>query len=122
MIRARERVRPNAFLNTTWRIGIFIVGWVTIAAGVVMLVVPGPGIAAIVVGFAILATEFAWAQHMLRRARRAAIKAKEQALDPRRRRRNQFLAAGAAVVAAAAAAAYLWYFGFALPWTLWGEP
>lgn len=41
---------------------IFIVGWVVVLAGIAMLVLPGPGWAAIFVGFAILATEFASAQ------------------------------------------------------------
>ena len=41
---------------------VFIVGISVIAAGIVMLVFPGPGWAAIFVGFAILATEFAFAE------------------------------------------------------------
>jgi uncharacterized protein (TIGR02611 family) len=41
---------------------VFIVGTSVIAAGIVMLVIPGPGWAAIFVGFAILATEFAFAE------------------------------------------------------------
>lgn len=117
--RYRERVRANAVLNTTWRIGIFVVGWVTVIAGLLMMVLPGPGIAAVVVGFAILATEFVWARRALWRARRAALKAKEQALDPRVRRRNQFLAVAAAVVAAGAVTAYLLVFGFVLPTPAW---
>lgn len=116
LVRFRARIRSNVLLNTTWRIGIFVVGWVIVLAGLVMMVAPGPGIAAIVVGFAILATEFVWARHLLRRARRAAVKAKEQALDPRVRRRNQVLAAGATALAAGVVAAYLWRFGLTLPW------
>ena len=38
---------------------VFLVGWLVVAAGIVMLVTPGPGWAAIFLGFAILATEFA---------------------------------------------------------------
>ena len=37
---------------------IFVIGWVVVAAGLVMLVTPGPGWATIFVGFAILATEY----------------------------------------------------------------
>lgn len=37
---------------------VFIVGWVVVLAGMVMLLTPGPGWAAIFLGFAILATEF----------------------------------------------------------------
>ena len=35
-----------------------------------MLVLPGPGVLVIVAALAILATEFAWASHLLRRVRR----------------------------------------------------
>jgi uncharacterized protein (TIGR02611 family) len=38
---------------------VFIVGWIVVAAGLIMLITPGPGWAAIFLGFAILATEFA---------------------------------------------------------------
>jgi uncharacterized protein (TIGR02611 family) len=37
---------------------IFIIGWLVVLAGIVMLITPGPGWAAIFLGFAILATEF----------------------------------------------------------------
>lgn len=40
------------------KLGVFIVGWIVVIAGIIMLVIPGPGWAAIFVGFAILATEF----------------------------------------------------------------
>ncbi len=41
---------------------IFIVGFAVIVVGIVMLIFPGPGWAAIFLGFAILATEFAFAE------------------------------------------------------------
>jgi uncharacterized protein (TIGR02611 family) len=37
---------------------VFIIGWIVVLAGVIMLVTPGPGWAGIFLGFAILATEF----------------------------------------------------------------
>jgi len=40
---------------------VFMVGTAVIVAGLAMLVLPGPGWAAIFLGFAILATEFAFA-------------------------------------------------------------
>lgn len=40
---------------------VFILGFAVVATGLIMLVFPGPGWAAIFVGFAILATEFAFA-------------------------------------------------------------
>lgn len=43
---------------------VFIVGAAVIGAGLFMLIFPGPGWAAIFVGFAILATEFAFAERI----------------------------------------------------------
>ncbi len=112
----RERIRRRPWLNSVWRLGVFTVGVTVLLAGVAMLVLPGPGWAAIFVGFAILATEFAWARSALRTARQQASKAKERALDPRVRRRNQLLAVCAGVIVAAAIVAYLTVFGLNLPW------
>ncbi len=44
-----------------------VVGFVVLLAGIIMLVTPGPGWAAIAVGLAILATEFHWAARLLER-------------------------------------------------------
>ncbi len=41
---------------------VLVVGFAVVAAGIAMLVLPGPGWAAIFLGFAILATEFAFAE------------------------------------------------------------
>lgn len=43
---------------------VFIVGFAIVGAGLFMLIFPGPGWAAIFVGFAILATEFAFAERV----------------------------------------------------------
>jgi uncharacterized protein (TIGR02611 family) len=114
--RFREFVRRSRVLNTTWQIGVFTVGATVLAAGLVMMITPGPGWLAIFVGFAILATEFAWARRALQHARTAAQKAKDKALDPRTRRRNQIIAVVLGLLAGAAVTAYLIAFGFSLPW------
>lgn len=41
---------------------VFMIGFAVVTAGLAMLVLPGPGWAAIFLGFAILATEFAFAE------------------------------------------------------------
>lgn len=41
---------------------IFAVGFAIVVAGIAMLILPGPGWAAIFLGFAVLATEFAFAE------------------------------------------------------------
>ncbi len=46
-----------------------VIGGAVLAVGLAMVVLPGPAIVVIPVGLAILATEFAWARHWLRKAR-----------------------------------------------------
>ncbi len=65
------------------RIAIFVVGNVLLLAGVVMLVVPGPGLLVIIAGLAVLATEFAWAEHLLDTAKEKAIQAKDKVTSRR---------------------------------------
>ena len=57
------------------RIVVFVVGVALVVAGIVMLVVPGPGLLVIVAGLAVLATEFVWAERMLDKAKEQAAKA-----------------------------------------------
>jgi len=53
---------------------ILVVGSTVVLFGVLLLVLPGPGIHVIIVGLAILATEFAWAEALLAAARRRAAR------------------------------------------------
>ncbi|WP_235834186.1 PGPGW domain-containing protein [Actinomadura logoneensis] len=88
MERFQTRIRRNRATHLAWRGGVLLVGGAVLAAGVVMMVTPGPGILGIVLGLAILATEFAWAQSALHRARASADKAKEKARQKARSRRS----------------------------------
>ena len=54
------------------RIAKTVFGFVLLAAGVLMLALPGPGWLTIFAGLAILATEFAWAQRLLDRLKALA--------------------------------------------------
>jgi hypothetical protein len=54
------------------RIAVTIVGGALVAAGLAMLVLPGPGILVVAVGFAVLGTEYAWAAAALERTKRTA--------------------------------------------------
>jgi uncharacterized protein (TIGR02611 family) len=62
------------------RIGVSILGFVLVVAGLALLVLPGPGILLLIGGLAVLASEYVWAQRALNLARRAANRAKERAL------------------------------------------
>jgi uncharacterized protein (TIGR02611 family) len=70
------------------RMAVFVLGCALIAAGVAMLVLPGPGLLVIIAGLAILATEFAWAERLLDRAKQQAERAKDKAQSTWRARRK----------------------------------
>lgn len=57
-----------------------IVGALVVALGVALMVLPGPGILLVVVGLAILATEYAWARDLLGTAKERAVKAQAEAV------------------------------------------
>lgn len=54
------------------RLAVLLIGLAFIGAGLIMLVLPGPGLLVSIAGLALLATEFAWAERMLYRTRARA--------------------------------------------------
>jgi uncharacterized protein (TIGR02611 family) len=54
------------------RSAVFLAGAALMLAGLAMLFLPGPGIATVLLGLALLATEFQWARRLLTWARRRA--------------------------------------------------
>jgi len=48
---------------------VLIIGLTIILIGIALLVLPGPGTVVIVLGLAILGTEFVWARQLLRRVK-----------------------------------------------------
>jgi uncharacterized protein (TIGR02611 family) len=65
--RARLDERPVA--RRVWRVGVGVLGTLVLAGGIVAIPYPGPGWAIVFVGLAILASEFAWAQKVLKYAK-----------------------------------------------------
>lgn len=59
-------------LRQAKRLVILVIGATVMALGVAMLVLPGPGIVVVLAGLGILATEFVWARHWLRKAQEGA--------------------------------------------------
>ena len=51
------------------RVAIFLLGSTVLLIGLLLLILPGPGILVLLAGLAILAVEFAWARRWLRRGR-----------------------------------------------------
>ncbi|AFR05862.1 MULTISPECIES: PGPGW domain-containing protein [Nocardiopsis] len=87
-------MHTHPVLHLPWRILVGTVGAVVVVAGIVMLVIPGPGIASILLGLLILSTEFRWARRLLHpakvwtlRAERWALRTKDDHLRRMRRRR-----------------------------------
>lgn len=114
--RAPAFVKRSRMLHLGWQAGVFLTGLVVVVVGVILLPLPGPGWVVIFAGMALWATEFVWAQLVLRWTRRKLTEAAQRALDPRVRRRNIALTTAAAAVCGALLAAYLWEYGFVMPW------
>ena len=64
-----ETVRANPTGRLVLRIGIALVGAIVVGVGIVLIPLPGPGWAIVILGLAIWAIEFAWAKHLLRYTR-----------------------------------------------------
>jgi uncharacterized protein (TIGR02611 family) len=114
--RAPEFVRSRRALHMSWQVGVFTVGLAVVVAGVILLPLPGPGWVVIFGGMAIWATEFVWAQLVLRWTKRKVTEAAQRALDPRVRRRNIILTSVGLLIVAVLLAIYVEKFGFVMPW------
>ena len=69
----------QAMARAVRRGGVFLVGTTLLIAGAAMLVLPGPGIAVILLGLVVLAREFSWARRALDWTRHRALRLKDQA-------------------------------------------
>jgi uncharacterized protein (TIGR02611 family) len=67
---SRDRVRRLPGGPLIWRIGIALVGLMIVALGLLLVPLPGPGWAIVLLGLAAWATEFHWAQRLLGHVRR----------------------------------------------------
>src|SRR3954451_19840593 len=87
------------------KVMVTVAGPLIIAAGVAMLVLPGPGLVVIALGFALLALEYAWARHALGLLGRFLSRLRTLVLPregPRSRRFVGVMAAGGFLVATTA--------------------
>ncbi|MFB7656524.1 MULTISPECIES: TIGR02611 family protein [unclassified Streptomyces] len=116
--RAPDFIKARRALHLSWQVGVFIVGLAVVVAGIIMLPLPGPGWVVIFGGMAIWATEFVWAQLVLRWTKRKVTEAAQRALDPKVRRRNIILTSIGVVIFAVLAGIYLWKFGLEMPWKI----
>jgi uncharacterized protein (TIGR02611 family) len=87
----RPTRRMAAIAHVLWhsgrRLAVVVAGFALVAAGIAMLVLPGPGLLVIVAGLALLAREFVWADRLLQAARSRAASGADAARKLVRRRR-----------------------------------
>ena len=57
------------------RVAVSLVGGAFVCGGLALLVLPGPGLLVVAVGFAILGTEYAWAAMALERTKAVSARA-----------------------------------------------
>jgi uncharacterized protein (TIGR02611 family) len=62
------------------RIAVTVVGGFLVIVGIALLVLPGPGLLVIILGLGILATEYVWAERLLKMAKQKALQAKDKVL------------------------------------------
>ncbi|MFF2962744.1 TIGR02611 family protein [Streptomyces sp. NPDC057963] len=116
--RAPGFIKASRTLHLSWQVGVFVIGLAVVVAGIIMLPLPGPGWLVIFGGMAIWATEFVWAQLVLRWTRRKVTEAAQRALDPKVRRRNIILTVIGLVIIAVLVGIYVWKFGITMPWKI----
>ena len=116
--RAPAFIRSRRVLHLSWQVGVFVIGLAVVGGGLVLLPLPGPGWVVIFGGMAIWATEFVWAQLVLRWTKRKVTDAAQRALDPKVRRRNIILTTTGLVIAGVLAGIYIWRFGLVMPWNI----
>jgi uncharacterized protein (TIGR02611 family) len=106
--RVRERRVRHKERNRVYRIAFASLGFLVCAAGLVMLVTPGPGIPVIVLGLAMLALEFAWAERWLERIADRAEQAVDQVTQGSPAKRAALLSVGALALAAVIVMVVVW--------------
>lgn len=102
------RARPAT--NATYRIVVAIVGFVVLCVGIVAIPYPGPGWAIVFIGLGILATEFRWAQRLLK-----WVKARYDRVMAWFARQGRWVQAAGIVLTTAVVLVTLWMMG-ALGW------
>ena len=107
--RLHGHLHRNRAMSATTKLVVTLVGSTVLAAGLVMMVTPGPGLLGIVAGLAILATEWDWADRWLTTARRKLHEARlaADAMDPRVRRRRILVVSATVGSAVAAGVGYV---------------
>lgn len=115
--RLQTRLHRNPVTGALTKAVVTLIGVGVLAAGVVMMVAPGPGVVGILLGLAILATEWHWARRLLTwvRDRVGAAADRARSVDPGVRRRRILLAASSLLALTVAVVAWVGVVG----WPAW---
>ena len=106
--RLSHRRREHLKRGRAYRIAFAAAGVIVTLAGVAMLALPGPALAVIPIGLAMLAMEFDWAERLLHRALVHAEEAQRRAKETTRTQRALVALAVALGIAAFVYAAIRW--------------
>jgi uncharacterized protein (TIGR02611 family) len=99
----RRKVRSNRHSHMIYRLVVGAVGLIIVVLGLIMVPLPGQGWLVVLVGLAVLASEFDWAKRLLQLARGAL-----QAWTGWLLRQPWWVKGLVALITAAAAAAFCW--------------
>jgi uncharacterized protein (TIGR02611 family) len=106
--RLREQRDRHLSRSRFYRVPFALLGFTIVLVGIALLVLPGPGLLVMAVGFAMLALEFAWAERVLERTLEQMSKTSRTVRRAGRLQQALSLGAGlAALVSLIAAAKYL---------------
>jgi tellurite resistance protein TerC len=72
--RSNSWFRKAPKLHVAKRIVVAVIGGTVTLIGIALVVLPGPAFVVIPIGLSILATEFLWAKHWLKKARQMAAR------------------------------------------------
>ena len=113
LYRIRRRFTgDSAFRRLVWRVLATTLGVAIVLAGVAMLVFPGPGWAAIFLGLAVLATEYAWAHRLLVATKDKAQGAASSMFARENRKRTVVLSSIVILLVAAIVSWYVYRYGW----------
>ena len=113
LYRVRKRFTgDSAFRRLMWRVLATTLGVTIVLAGVAMLVFPGPGWAAIFLGLAVLATEYAWAHRLLKATKDKAQGAASSVFSRENRKRTVVLTLIVVLLVAAVVSWYVYRYGW----------
>lgn len=99
-VRKRRDPRDNTIINVIWRALVLLVGLALVVVGILLLLLPGPGWATILLGLVVLASEYTWANRLLAPVRRRVRQGAEHVSQmPRGARIAIYAAVGAGLLA-----------------------